>query len=171
MGILLHCTSAHCVHDLCLQRPEEDIRSPVTRAADGWEPPCRCWELILDTLEDQWVLLTAEPPPQSLDLLLLDLSSVCDSRDCFILGTLDHSDFLFRGCLLPDYWILNASNFCSQGLLWVLPSKHTVLTGWKSGSLGSPPLESRDTGTTMQILDAIWHPTELWSTEAVGPLM
>lgn len=131
-----------CVHDWCLQRPEEDIRSPVTRAADGGSHHAGAG---IDSRSSRRSMSAFDcwATPQSLDLLLLDLSSLCDSRHCSILGTLDHSDFLFQRCLLPDSWIMNASNFCSWGLLWVLPSKHTVLTGWKSGSLGSPPLESR----------------------------
>jgi hypothetical protein len=35
--------------------------SPIT---DGYEPPCGCWELNSGLLEEQSVLLTAEPSPQ-----------------------------------------------------------------------------------------------------------
>jgi hypothetical protein len=31
---------------------------PIT---DGWEPPCGCWELNSGPLEEQLVLLPAEP--------------------------------------------------------------------------------------------------------------
>ena len=33
---------------------------PIT---DGCEPPCGCWELYSEPLEEQSVLLTAEPSP------------------------------------------------------------------------------------------------------------
>ena len=38
--------------------PEEGIKIPIT---DGCEPQCGCWELKSGLLEEQSVLLTAEP--------------------------------------------------------------------------------------------------------------
>ncbi|XP_052581275.1 putative methyltransferase C9orf114 homolog isoform X2 [Peromyscus californicus insignis] len=49
---------------------EEDIRSHETTGIDGYEPPCRCWELNSGPLEKQPVLLTtetsSEPQPKCL---------------------------------------------------------------------------------------------------------
>jgi len=42
---------------------------------DGCEPPCGCWELNSGPLEEQTVLLTAEPPLQPCDLLFLTQSA------------------------------------------------------------------------------------------------
>ena len=39
---------------------------------DGCEPPCGCWELNSGPLEEQSVLLTAEPSLQPCKVLLLD---------------------------------------------------------------------------------------------------
>ena len=41
------------------------IRSPGTGVTDSRELPCGCWELNLDPLEEQPVLLTTEPSLQS----------------------------------------------------------------------------------------------------------
>ena len=38
--------------------------SPGTGATGGCEPPCRCWEPNLGPLQEQPVLLPAEPPLQ-----------------------------------------------------------------------------------------------------------
>ena len=40
---------------------EENVGSPGTGVTDGCEPTYRGWELNLDPLEEQQVLLTAEP--------------------------------------------------------------------------------------------------------------
>jgi len=49
--------------------PEEGASDPIT---DGCEPPCGYWELNSGPLEEQSVLLTAEPSLQSQsDFLLL----------------------------------------------------------------------------------------------------
>jgi hypothetical protein len=47
---------------------------PIT---DGCEPPCGCWELSSGPLEEQSVLLTAEPSlqPQCSTFLMLQLSN------------------------------------------------------------------------------------------------
>jgi hypothetical protein len=39
----------------------EGVGSPETGLTDSWELPCGCWELNLSPLEEQPVLLTAEP--------------------------------------------------------------------------------------------------------------
>ena len=41
--------------------PEECASDPIT---DSCEPPCGCWELSSGPLEEQSVLLTAEPSLQ-----------------------------------------------------------------------------------------------------------
>lgn len=49
-----------------LWRPEKDIKDPGARGTDSFESPqCGCWELDLGPLEEQKVLLTAEPFLQS----------------------------------------------------------------------------------------------------------
>jgi hypothetical protein len=46
---------------------------------DGCEPPCGCWDLNLRPLEEQSVLLTAEPSLHpSLELLLTGFSGHSD---------------------------------------------------------------------------------------------
>ena len=54
------CIYVH-VHSWCLQRLENGARSSGTGVKDGCEPPCVCWELNPDPLEEQLVLLNAEP--------------------------------------------------------------------------------------------------------------
>ena len=49
------------VHCDCLQKHQKRASDPTT---DGCEPPCGCWELNLGPLEEQSVLLTAEPSLQ-----------------------------------------------------------------------------------------------------------
>ena len=48
----------HCSYLQTLQKMESDL------VMDGCEPPCGCWELNLGPLEEQSVLLTAEPSLQ-----------------------------------------------------------------------------------------------------------
>jgi hypothetical protein len=43
----------------------EDVRFPETGVTDNCQLPCGCWELNLGPLEEQLVLLTAEPSLQS----------------------------------------------------------------------------------------------------------
>jgi hypothetical protein len=53
------------VHCSCHQTHQKRASDPIT---DGCEPPCGCWELNSGPLEEQWVLLTAEPslqPPRN----------------------------------------------------------------------------------------------------------
>jgi hypothetical protein len=49
------------VHCCSLQTYQQRALDPIT---DGCEPPCGCWELNLGPLEEQSVLLTAEPSLQ-----------------------------------------------------------------------------------------------------------
>ena len=48
MTTLPACVYVHYVHAWCLQRPEEDIRSPGTGNTDGFETPYGHWEPKLD---------------------------------------------------------------------------------------------------------------------------
>jgi len=49
------------VHCICFQTHQTRASDPIT---DGCEPPCGCWELNSGPLEEQSVLLTAEPSLQ-----------------------------------------------------------------------------------------------------------
>jgi hypothetical protein len=49
------------VYYRCLQTHQKRASDPIT---DGCEPPCGCWELNSGPLEEQSVLLTAEPSLQ-----------------------------------------------------------------------------------------------------------
>ena len=51
------CTLLFCLH-VCLC---EGVKSSGTGVTDSCELPCRCWELNLDPLEEQLMLLAAEP--------------------------------------------------------------------------------------------------------------
>ena len=55
----------HCSYLQTLQDMESDL------VMDGCEPPCGCWELNSGPLEEQSVLLTAEPSLQPLMLTIL----------------------------------------------------------------------------------------------------
>lgn len=58
------CLNAHiCI--TCIQCTEEGVGSPETGVTDDCEPLCGCRELNLSPLEEQAVLLTAEPPLRS----------------------------------------------------------------------------------------------------------
>ena len=56
------------VHCCCLQTHQKRASDPIR---DGCEPPCSCWELNSGPLEEQSVLLTAEPLLQTPSMLLL----------------------------------------------------------------------------------------------------
>jgi hypothetical protein len=49
------------MHAWCLVSPEEDIGAPGIGATHGYELPSGCWDSSLASLEEQLVLLTAEP--------------------------------------------------------------------------------------------------------------
>ena len=55
--------------------PEGQKRAPDL-ITDGCEPPCGCWELNSGPLEEQAMLLTAEPSLQPSDLLRLKFHMV-----------------------------------------------------------------------------------------------
>jgi hypothetical protein len=57
---------------------EEDIKAPGIGVTDGCELPCGCWELK-SPLQEQPVLLTTEPSPQSWLQLFKTPSSVSAS--------------------------------------------------------------------------------------------
>ena len=57
--------SVHHTNAWCLWRSEDGIRSPGSGVADSCEPPCGGWDLNPGPLEEQPVILTTEPPPQS----------------------------------------------------------------------------------------------------------
>ena len=48
-------------HPVTANRGSTETSDPVI---DGFEPPCGCWELNSESLEEQPVLLTTEPPFQ-----------------------------------------------------------------------------------------------------------
>jgi hypothetical protein len=50
-----------CVHCSYLQTHQKGALDPIT---DSCEPPCGCWELNSEPLEEQSVLLAAEPSLQ-----------------------------------------------------------------------------------------------------------
>lgn len=56
-----------CVLHACLVSTEVGacVRSPRTGGIDGCKPLCGCWETNLGLLQEQQVLLMAEPPLQS----------------------------------------------------------------------------------------------------------
>jgi hypothetical protein len=55
--------SAQCA-SLVLWRPKEGIGSPGTQVSGVCKPLCGCWDSNLSPLEEQSVLLTAEPSLQ-----------------------------------------------------------------------------------------------------------
>jgi hypothetical protein len=52
MGVLHTCMSVYHVHTWYQWRSEENVKIPVIGVIDGFEPPCRCWKLILGSLEE-----------------------------------------------------------------------------------------------------------------------
>jgi hypothetical protein len=62
---------------LITQRPEEGIRAPRLRATDGYALPCGYWELNPGPLQEQQMLLNAEPflQPQGLVLIIKSTQS------------------------------------------------------------------------------------------------
>ena len=72
------------IHAWCLQRSEEGIRSPGTRALDGCEPVSRWWESNPGPLQEQQVPLTTGPSLQPLNLV--NLNSHCGKSTFVSLG-------------------------------------------------------------------------------------
>lgn len=61
MGVLSAYVSVHHMHAWCSQGSEEGVESATGAATDGSEPSHGCWELNLDPLKEQPVLVTAKP--------------------------------------------------------------------------------------------------------------
>jgi hypothetical protein len=57
-------------HCLAFQRPEEVTECPGTKVTDGCELPGGCWQSNPGPLQEQPVLVTAEPSLQLLPWLL-----------------------------------------------------------------------------------------------------
>ncbi|CAO2580696.1 hypothetical protein LEMLEM_LOCUS1572, partial [Lemmus lemmus] len=71
---------------------------------DGCESPCGCWELNSGPLEEQAMLLTAEPSPQSLPLCF-----VCFSLSALYFSNVSFSSssfFFFLNIFI--YWLYTA---------------------------------------------------------------
>lgn len=61
MSVLLACVQEYHVLACYPQSSEEILRSPGTGVKDGCKPPCGCWELNLDHLKKEPMVLTAKP--------------------------------------------------------------------------------------------------------------
>jgi hypothetical protein len=64
---------------------------------DVWEPPCGCWDLNSEPLEEQSVLLTTEPSlqPQVLKLLeIVDLKETMVYQTAFVSNVLTETNQL-----------------------------------------------------------------------------
>ena len=61
MGILPAHMSVQDMHARCPWRLEQGTGFPETGVSDGYELQCKCWESNTHPLEEQPVLLTAEP--------------------------------------------------------------------------------------------------------------
>jgi hypothetical protein len=57
--LFIICIWVHCSCLQTLQKRESDLMT------DGCKPPCGCWDLSSGPMEEQLVLLTAEPSLQS----------------------------------------------------------------------------------------------------------
>ena len=57
------------VWEFCLDKTEDGGGSPGSDVTDTCEPPCGCWELNPNSLEEEHVLFTADP--------YLELHNVC----------------------------------------------------------------------------------------------
>jgi hypothetical protein len=80
-----------CLH-VCLG---EGVRSPKARITDGCELLCGYWELNSGPLEEQSVLLTAEPSLQPLKARVLKSKSCEETFSVVTQGT-EHSTQLLR---------------------------------------------------------------------------
>lgn len=61
MNVLPAYVPVHQVHPWCLQKPEGGIGSPGTSNTGGCQLPCECWEPNPRPLQEQHLLLTADP--------------------------------------------------------------------------------------------------------------
>jgi hypothetical protein len=74
MSILPACMSAHHMRALCPRRPAEGIGSPGTGVADSWVLGVK-----LSSLEEESVLLTAEPSSLGLKIVFIVANNFEDS--------------------------------------------------------------------------------------------
>ena len=65
---LLALTRMHHMHAMHPGRSKKGVRSPGAGVTGGCESPCECWELNLGSLQEQQVLLPAEPALKPLSL-------------------------------------------------------------------------------------------------------
>jgi hypothetical protein len=66
------------------RRPEEGAGFLETGITGGCEPPCGCWKLDPGPLQEQPVLLTAEPPYLRIFVFLQNtVSAELRPRSCF----------------------------------------------------------------------------------------
>lgn len=62
MVVLPTCMCVCCIHTWCCsQSPEEGVKSPGPGVTFGGEPPCGCWDPNQSPLQEQPVVLIAEP--------------------------------------------------------------------------------------------------------------
>ena len=65
MDVWAACVSVNHMYVWCQQRSEAGVGSPGTGDPGNCDPPCGCLELNPGPLEEQLVLLIAEPSLQS----------------------------------------------------------------------------------------------------------
>ena len=70
LNIYLFICYVYNVLSLCMPAGQKKAPDIIT---DGFEPPCDCWELNLGPLEEQAMLLTAEPFLQPLEITFYEL--------------------------------------------------------------------------------------------------
>jgi hypothetical protein len=101
----------------CLQTHQERASDTI---ADGCEPPCGCWGLNSGPLEEQLVLLTAEPSLQPL-FLKINLFILCIWVHCHCLQTHQKRalDSITDGCEPPcGFWEMNSGPLEEQPVFW-----------------------------------------------------
>jgi hypothetical protein len=60
-----------CTHHLCAWYTQQLEEIPWTEVTEGCELPLGCWEMNQGPLQEQWVLLTAEPSLQAQEHVFL----------------------------------------------------------------------------------------------------
>ena len=73
MCVLLECVSMHNMCSRCSQRSEEGARTLGIEVKNSHKTPCGHWESIPSFLEEQRVLLAAEPLQQNYFNVLSEL--------------------------------------------------------------------------------------------------
>jgi hypothetical protein len=89
-----------CVHCSCLQTLQKRA-SDFFFVTDGCEPPCGCWDLNFGPLEEQSVLLTAEPSHQPCIWFLFNFFVVLENNlgpSCWAVGPVP--EFSLITCML-----------------------------------------------------------------------